>query len=73
MTADSADQILVLLKDQARAAAMLATLIDVAELVIKVAPRVRDEMNGAGLPAPATLALAAEKARNCLRDFPTST
>ena len=47
-------------------------LAEVAGLVIEALPQVRQALNGAGLPCPASLALAAEKARNALAASPVA-
>lgn len=46
-----------------------ASLIEAAKLFTQAAHDVRDELNRRGIACPASLALAAEKARNALRDL----
>ena len=65
-----ANRTLALLQDEAQTAAALTALVEVAELVIAADPEVVRALNGAGLPSPSSLALAAEKARNILARFP---
>ena len=67
-----AERILAVLRDETRSAAALAALAEAAELVIEALPEVRKALNGAGLPCPASLALAAEKTRNTLAAFPAA-
>lgn len=66
------DRILALLRDETRSAAALTALAEAAELVVEALPEVRKALNGAGLPCPSSLALAAEKARNALAAFPAA-